>query len=297
MAERAAAVFARARRGRVVRAPHRGVPARRAGVPEMRRARVRARARHPRRLVRLGLEPRGGAGPHRGPAVAGRPLHRGLGPVPRLVPEFAARRPRHARQAALPRRRDARLLRGRAGTQDVQVARQHDRAWRDHRQERRRDPPPLGVDGGLPRGDARRQGDPRPGGRSLPEAAQHAAHPGGEPLRLRPGHRRAAVRRAARAAPLRPLALRRGRVEGAAGVRRLRLPGRAAGREQLHHVRRERVLRQRHEGRRLHARAEVGREASRADGDVRHGRRPRPADGAHPADDGRRAVGLSAGAA
>ncbi len=88
-------------------------------------------------------------------------------------------------------------------------------------------------------------------------------------------------------APLRALSLRRGRNEGDPGVRRLRFPGRAAGREQLRHIGRERVLRQCHEGRRLHARPEVAGAPRRADGDVHHGRRPRQADGAHPADDGR----------
>ncbi len=209
-----------ARRGRVVRAPDRGVPPRRACLPGVRRARVRTRARHPGRVVRLGLEPRGRARTHRGTALAGRPLHRGVGPVPRLVPELAAGGPRDPGPGAVPRRRHPRLLRGRAGTQDVQVARQHDRARGDHQQERRRDSQAVGVDGGLPGGDARREGNPRAGGRGLPQAAQHAAHPRGEPLRLRPRHRRAADRPTAGARPLRPRALRRGGVARACGPTR-----------------------------------------------------------------------------
>ena len=53
---------------------------------------VRARARHPRRLVRLGLEPRGRAAVPRGAHLARRPLPGGQRPAPGVVPELAARR-------------------------------------------------------------------------------------------------------------------------------------------------------------------------------------------------------------
>ena len=73
-------------------------------VPGLRRHDVRARDEHPRRLVRLGLEPRGGAVRAARADVAGRHVPRGQRPASRLVPELAARRPRHARPAAVPRR-------------------------------------------------------------------------------------------------------------------------------------------------------------------------------------------------
>ena len=91
----------------------------------------------------------------------------------------------HARRAAVPGGPHPRLLRGRGRPEDVQVARQHHRAAGDHREERRRDHPLVGRDGGLPRGDPDRQGDPGARRRGVPEAAQHGANPGGEPVRLR----------------------------------------------------------------------------------------------------------------
>ena len=60
--------------------------------------------------------------------MAGRPLSRGLGPASRLVPVLAARGLRHARPRAVRRGADARLRRRRGRPQDVEVARQRDRA-------------------------------------------------------------------------------------------------------------------------------------------------------------------------
>ena len=71
-------------------------------LPDVRRHGVRARDEHPRRLVRLGIEPRGGAVGAARAHVAGRHLPRRQRPAPRLVPELAAGRPRHARPAAVP---------------------------------------------------------------------------------------------------------------------------------------------------------------------------------------------------
>ena len=104
LVERAAGVFDVARRRRLVRAADRRVHPRWPDVPVVRRHRVRARARHPRRLVRLGLEPRGGAAVPPRADVAGRPLPRRQRSASRLVPELAARRPRHARPRPVQRR-------------------------------------------------------------------------------------------------------------------------------------------------------------------------------------------------
>ena len=104
-----------------------------------RRARQRGLAegrRHPRRLVRLRLDPRLRAG---GPAALPEPrrhppqerrrrrhrdVSRGLRPASRLVPFLAARNVRHARRRALRRRAHPRLRARRARPQDVEVARQ-----------------------------------------------------------------------------------------------------------------------------------------------------------------------------
>ena len=118
------------RRRRVVRAarPRSSSPG--ADVSVLRRIRIRARDEHPRRVVRLGIEPRGGAVGPPGPDVAGRHLPRRQRPASRLVPELAARRPRHARPPAVPRGGHARLHRRRGRPEDVEVARQLDRAGR-----------------------------------------------------------------------------------------------------------------------------------------------------------------------
>ena len=55
--------------------------------------------RHPRRVVRLGLQPRRRARDAARAALAGRDVPRGLGPAPRLVPLLAARGGGHARRS------------------------------------------------------------------------------------------------------------------------------------------------------------------------------------------------------
>ena len=97
----------RGRRLRARRAPTPGTRRRRRrSCPRASRARSAAGtefeqgARHPRRLVRLGLVARRRAGPAHGPAVAVRRLPRGQRPAPGLVPLVAAdrgRRPAAAR--------------------------------------------------------------------------------------------------------------------------------------------------------------------------------------------------------
>ena len=144
-----------ARGGRVVRAADRGVPAHGLACPKCGATRVRARARHPRRLVRLGLEPRGGAGAHpacRWPAdlyLEGSDQYRGWFQSSLLVGIGT--------RGESPYRAD--LTHGfvvdEAGPEDVEVDRQHHRAAGDHREERRRGAPALGGDGGLPGGGPR----------------------------------------------------------------------------------------------------------------------------------------------
>ena len=72
--------------------------------------------------------------------------------------------------------------------------RQYRRAAGRHPAERRRNPPPLGRDGRLSRGNPSRQADPRARRRGVPQDPQHDAVPGGQPLRLQPGHRPRALR-------------------------------------------------------------------------------------------------------
>ena len=87
------------------------------GAARPRRRRLREGRRHPRRLVRFGLDARlharGARGPHGAPPHRRRARHghvsRGLGPASRLVPFLAPRELRHARPRALRRRPDARL--------------------------------------------------------------------------------------------------------------------------------------------------------------------------------------------
>ena len=66
-------------------------------LPQVRRRGVPQGDRHPRRLVRLRLQPRRGAGDPAGAALAGRDVPRGLRPASRLVPLLAAGGGGHAR--------------------------------------------------------------------------------------------------------------------------------------------------------------------------------------------------------
>ena len=145
-------------RRRVVRAPGRGVHPRGHDLRVVRRQGVRARRQHPRRLVRFGFQPRGGAALPRGSSLAGGHLPRRQRPAPRLVPQLAAGGRRHARPRAVQPGADARLRDGRARPQDVQVARQHRGAAGRDQAERLRGPAPVGVDGGLPLRHQHRQG-------------------------------------------------------------------------------------------------------------------------------------------
>ena len=133
------------RRRRVVRAADRGVPARRAW-----RARRAAAPTFERESDILDVWFDSGSSHEAvlprppGADVAGGHVPRRQRPASRLVPELAARRPRHARPAAVPRGAHARLPDRRRRPEDVEVARQHDRAAGRDQAERRRDPPPVG---------------------------------------------------------------------------------------------------------------------------------------------------------
>ena len=129
----------RARRRRVVRTRRRRIRPPGPAVPRVRGGRVRARARHSRRVVRLGIEPRRGARRPSGARLALQRLSGRQRPVPGLVPQLAAGRPRHPQRRPLPSGDHPRLRRGRVGPQDVEVDRQHRRAPDDHPAERGRD--------------------------------------------------------------------------------------------------------------------------------------------------------------
>ena len=143
--------------------------------------------------------------------LAGGHLPRGQRPAPRLVPELAARRPRHARPAAVPRSGHPRLHRRRGRPQDVQVARQLDRARGHHQGERRRDPPAVGHDGRLPGGSPARQANPGARGRGLPQDPEHLPLPARNLYDFDPAADQVPRRDDAGGRPLRARALRGGR--------------------------------------------------------------------------------------
>ena len=101
-------------------------------------------------------------------------------------------------RAAVPRSGHARLHRRRRRTQDVEIARQLDRAAGHHQAERRGHPAAVGLDERLHAGSAAQQGDPRARRRGVPQDPQHAAISGREPVRLRPGGRSRAIEAASK---------------------------------------------------------------------------------------------------
>ena len=103
---------------------------RRVRLSVVRRHDLRTGDRHPRRLVRLRLEPRSGASALPRPDVAGRHVPRGKRSAPRLVSELADGGPGHAGPPTVPRGADARLPHRPRGPEDVEVARQRDRRRR-----------------------------------------------------------------------------------------------------------------------------------------------------------------------
>ena len=138
--------------------------------------------------------------------------------------------------------------------EDVEVARQHDRAAGGDQGERRRDPPAVGGDDRVHRGAARQQGDPDARRRGLPQAAEHVPHPRREPVRLRSGDRHGAGRpRSTRSIATR-WPLRRGRAAHAARpTTRTTSPTVFADAEHARDRRPQRLLRGRDEGSAVHA--------------------------------------------
>ena len=136
--------------------------------------------------------------------VPGRPLPRGLGPAPRLVPLVAARLVHAERRAAVQGAAHARLRRRRRRQEDVEVEGQRRRAAEGVGDARRRDPAPVGRRDRLLGRPVDLRRDPEARRRELPAHPQHAALPAREHRRLRPGDAtRVPRRRAARDRPLR----------------------------------------------------------------------------------------------
>ncbi len=162
-------------------------PPPRDALRQVRRRPVREGDRYPRRLVRLGVQPRRRPRDAARAPVAGGDVHRGLGPAPRLVPVLAPRIGRHPRRAAVQGRHHARILRGRRGTQDVQVPRELHRAGRACAQVWRRDPASLGDVRGLYAGHPGLPRDPGPPRGRVSAHPQHVPVPPGQPVGLRPG--------------------------------------------------------------------------------------------------------------
>ena len=153
--------------------------------PRARPGGLRTGARHPRRVVRLGLVARLCARGRPDADLAGGALSRGLRPAPGLVPLLAARSLRHSRAGALRSGADARFRARRPGAQDGQVARQRCRAAAHRRGPRRRRSAPVGGVGGLYRRPADRPRHREGRRRILPPAAQYAALPPRQSRRFR----------------------------------------------------------------------------------------------------------------
>ena len=168
------------RRGRhrsMVRGHLRGLRRRPREVPQAHR--------HRGRLVRLGHHALLGAARPEGAEVARRPLPRGLGPAPRLVPVEPAHQLRDGRPRALRRAPHPRLRGGRPGPEDVEVAGQRHRAPEGVRHAGRRDHPAVGRLGRLLRRALHLRRDPQARRGELPPHPQHAAVPARQHRRLR----------------------------------------------------------------------------------------------------------------
>ena len=201
-------------------------------VRRVRRHRVRARGQHPRRVVRFGIEPRGGAAVPRGSSLAGRHLSRRQRSASRLVPQLAAGRHRHARPRAVRPGADARLRRWTS-----RAARCRSRsATPSRRRTSSSRAAPRSCGCGSSMVDYR---DDISLGKeilartveSLSQVPQRDPRAGREPLRLRSERRRRAEGEDARDRSLGAGAVRRRRGADRQGLRRLRLSGDLPGRE------------------------------------------------------------------
>ena len=103
-----------------------------------------------------------------------------------------------------------------------------------HQGKRRRDPPTVGRDGGLPRGVSRRQADSRPSRRSVSEDPQHAAYLVANLYDFDPARGSLSVSTTAGGRPVHPRAIRRDGEPDAPRLRRGRLPDDLPGAERVH---------------------------------------------------------------
>ena len=199
--------------GGTVRAPHRRCLVRQdrsrtvgagGALREMRRRVLPQGHGHSRRLVRFGIEPPRRVERCAQAALALRPVRRGTGSIPWLVPQFAAGGCRAEGRLSVSHLRHARLDAGRRGPRHVQVHRQHHRARHDRQAVRRRGAAPVGGLAGVHRGRAHLGDHPGAAVGSLPEAAQHVPLRARQPLRLRSGEGRGGGRRAAGNRPVDP---------------------------------------------------------------------------------------------
>ena len=124
LVEKAATVFEQHGADCLVRASRRGLSSAGIDVPDMRRLHVRKGDEHPRRLVRLRIEPRSRALGAPRTDMAVRRVSRRQRSASRLVPELAAPRARHSRPRAVSPGRDERLPDRHRRPEDVEVARQ-----------------------------------------------------------------------------------------------------------------------------------------------------------------------------
>ena len=257
---------------------------------------VRARARHPRRLVRLRLEPRGGPAVPAG-ADAGRPTSTSRAATSTAAGSRARSSSASARAAVRRSRRSSRTASSSPKTARRCRSRSATRSSR--RTSSRRAAPRSSGCGWRWSTTARKCGSASRSSRAWSRRTARSGTRCGtcvvEPVRLRPGDRsRAARPRCRRSIATRSRATRTIARDGARCVRELRLPDDLPARQPAGDGGSHRVLRRRLEGSALHVRGGVAGAALGADGDVRDRRRARPPAGADPADDGRRAVAAPA---
>ena len=233
-------------------------PLRRQLVFRLRRVELREAEGHPRRLVRLGrlarrraplgrLRPRG---PVHGEAARPGPLPRGPRPAPRLVPVVSpdVRRPHGPRPVR--RRAHARLRRRGRRPEDVEVARQHDRAAGPPQDGRRRRHPALGRRRSTTRTTIRSRrrsssARPRPTGRSGTRRASSSRTSSTSTPRRTPCRTRSSSRSTAGSSTRAARFARR----GAGGLRALRVPRGRAPPPRLRHGRPLGLLVRRPQGR------------------------------------------------
>ena len=243
------------RRRRLVRAARRGVHPRGTDLPGLRRHRVRARARHPRRLVRFRARATRPCCPSgrelTWPAdvyLEGSDQHRGWFQSSLLVGLGTRGRP------PFKRGRHPRLHRRRRRPEDVEVARQLDRAAGHHQGERRRDHPAVGRRWST---TARKCGSASRSSRASIEAYRKIRNTLRyllvEPVRLRSGRRSRAARRACRRwIGTRSRATARSARDVLDAYESLRLPDDLPGDQPVRDGGSQRVLRGRLEGSALH---------------------------------------------